>query len=65
MSSRAELECPHCGHTESPLLHAYQSRCGGTISWQWGTLRCDRCDMKIFLFRCDNCGRSLNQSNVS
>jgi hypothetical protein len=61
----ATLECPHCGHEESPLRHTYQSRCGGTIAWQGGTLRCQRCDMRIYLFGCDNCGRRLGESNVS
>ncbi|HET7459919.1 MAG TPA: hypothetical protein VFJ82_01675 [Longimicrobium sp.] len=65
MPSSATLECPKCGHTESPLRHNYQSSCGGAIGWQGSTLRCQRCDMKIFLFRCDNCGRSLDQGNVS
>lgn len=65
MGSRATLECPNCGETESPLRHTYQSSCGGVISWQSGTLRCERCDMRIYMFRCDNCGRRLDQDDVS
>jgi DNA-directed RNA polymerase subunit RPC12/RpoP len=61
----ATLECPHCGHEESPLRHTYQSNCRGAVDWQGGTLRCQKCDMRIFLFKCDECGRRLGASNVS
>lgn len=61
----ATLECSNCGHTESPLRHTYQSNCGGAIARQGGTLRCQRCDMRIFMFRCDRCGERLGQGDVS
>ena len=61
----ATLECSSCGHTESPLRHTYQSNCGGMVAWERGTLRCQRCDMHIYIFRCDDCGERLGQRNVS
>jgi predicted RNA-binding Zn-ribbon protein involved in translation (DUF1610 family) len=65
MSGRATLECPHCGHTEYPLRHDYKSNCGGPVSWQYGTLKCEDCGTRIILFRCDKCRRELHRSDVS
>lgn len=65
MSPGATLECPHCGHAECPMRHTRDSSCGGTIAFHSGTLRCNSCDTRITLFRCDECGRELDQSNVS
>ncbi|HLM69516.1 MAG TPA: hypothetical protein VK358_18385 [Longimicrobium sp.] len=61
----ATLECSNCGHTESPLRHTFLSSCGGTIGWQRGTLRCQKCDMRIYMFRCDRCGERLDDDDVS
>jgi predicted RNA-binding Zn-ribbon protein involved in translation (DUF1610 family) len=61
----ATLECPHCGHVESPLRHKLDSSCGGEIEWQYGSLRCEECGTKIILFRCNRCGRRLGRENVS
>jgi predicted nucleic acid-binding Zn ribbon protein len=61
----ATLECSNCGHEESPLRHYYQSNCGGAVAWQGGTLRCQKCGMRIYLFRCDKCGQRLGERNVS
>lgn len=61
----ATLECPECGHEESPLRHTYESSCGGAVDWQGGKLRCQRCGMEIYKFRCDSCGRRLSDDDVS
>ncbi|HEX9938833.1 MAG TPA: hypothetical protein VGB15_16965 [Longimicrobium sp.] len=47
------------------MRHTRDSSCGGTIAFHSGTLRCNSCDTRITLFRCDECGRELDQSNVS
>lgn len=61
----ATLECPGCGHEESPLRHTFDSNCGGAIGWEGGKLRCQRYGMHIYKFRCNNCGRRLDEDHVS
>jgi hypothetical protein len=65
MSGAATLTCPDCDHSEYPLRHRYQSNCGGVVSWQGRTLRCEDCEMAIYKFRCDECGSILDDSDVS
>lgn len=65
MSRPAKLECPKCDHVESPVLHTYQSRCGGVIYWHNGTLQCGECGERISAFRCDNCRRTYGRGEVS
>ena len=63
-SGTAKLVCAKCGYEEDPLEHKYQSSCGGKIFWKSGELRCVNCDMKIYKFQCDGCGRMLDKSAV-
>ena len=65
MSNPATLQCPKCGTAEYPVRHNVQSNCDGRISWQWGSLKCERCGMGISILRCDNCGARLGKDCVS
>jgi hypothetical protein len=49
----ASFTCPECDARESPCRHTYRSSCGGRIT---DDLYCERCDMKITQFYCDECG---------
>jgi len=65
MARSATLECPECDHVEDPLLHRYQSSCGGVVYFRNGRLECEDCGMRIYKFQCDNCDAILDEDSVS
>ncbi len=61
----ARFDCPECGEIEDPLLHTVNSSCGGEVGWSGGELRCERCGMSIFHFRCSECGERPSMSECT